>query len=162
VAAEARARVAGGAARDGLSSAASVRRLPPIPFASLALAALLASGCARDESPEGSYRALARAVADRDAEAAWSLLSAGSQRWLEGQARRAAAAAPGVVPANARALLLGDAALGARPPAAVSLASSSGDRAVLRVEPASGPAREVHVVREGGRWKVELPPPAGE
>lgn len=128
----------------------------PLP---LALAAVwLLTGCARDAGPEASYRAFAAAVAERDGDAAYALLSAGSQRWLEGQAKRAAAAAPGVVAPSARQLLVGDASLGVRPPESVELVSSAGGRAVLRVVPAGGgSARTVLAVRQGGRWKIELP-----
>jgi hypothetical protein len=134
---------------------------PALRLAALVAATSLAAGCAREAGPEASYRALALAVSQRDGDAAWALLSAGSQRWLEGKARRAAAAAPGVVAPSARELLVGDAALGVRLPAAVSVARKDGERVVLRVEPAGGgPAREVLAVREGGRWKVELPLPS--
>ena len=133
-----------------------MRRLLPAALLALSLCA-----CTRDPGPDATYRALARAVSERDADAAWALLSEGSHRWLEGQARRAAAAAPGVVAPSARAMLVGDAALGVRPPAAISVTpGSGGERAVLRVEPAGGGApSEVLVVREAGRWKVELPLP---
>ncbi len=131
----------------------------PLLPAALAVALSLVA-CNREPGPDGAYRALARAVSERDADAAWAVLSAGSQRWLEGRATRAAAMAPGVVAANARAMLVGDAALGVRPPAAISVASTTGERAVLSVEPAGGgERRQVLVVREGGRWKVELPLP---
>lgn len=131
-----------------------------LPLAALAALAFLAPGCLRDGGPESAYRSLAQAISQRDGELAFSLLSAGSQRWLEGQARRAAAAAPGVLAPSAKELLVGDAALGVRPASAVTVASRSEDRAVLRVEPAGGgAARAVLVVREGGHWKVELPLP---
>lgn len=133
----------------------------PLPLAALLALATLAPACARDGGPEAAYRSLAQAVSQRDGDAAYALLSAGSKRWLEGQANRVKAAAPGVVAGNARELLVGDASLGQRPPASVKVASEVGDRVVLRVEPAGGgPAREVLTVREGGHWKVELPLPS--
>lgn len=127
-----------------------------------ALAVLLAfalGGCSRDLGPEASYRALARAVAERDADKAWSLLSSGSQKRLDALAREAAARAPGVVPASGRQLLLGDASLASRKIASLELVDSSGDRALLRVAAEGLPPREVQLVREGGRWRVELPEP---
>ena len=132
-----------------------MRRLAPL---ALALSLSL-SACARDPGPEAAYRSLAKAVAERDADRAWSLLSRESQKRLEVLARETAARAPGVVAPSGRQLLLGDAALASRPLAGVEVASQEGDRAVLRVEEAGRPPREVSMVREGGGWRVELPPP---
>lgn len=125
-------------------------------LAPLALALSLAA-CAREMGPDDAYQALARAVADRDADKAWSLLSRDSQRRLDARAREAAARAPGVVPASGKQLLLGDAAATARPPARVEVASASADSAVLRVEEEGRPARQVALVREGRAWRVQLP-----
>jgi hypothetical protein len=125
----------------------------------LALLALLAlaPACARELGPEASYRALVKAMAERDADRAWSLLSAASQKRLDALARAAAARAPGVVPASGRQLLIGDAALASPSLVSVSLQSQSGDRAALQVEEAGRAPRRVVMVREGGRWRVELP-----
>ena len=132
------------------------------PLAALAAAALLLpTACTRDPGPEATYRALTRAVAERDEEAAWALLSKGPQAWLEARAREAAKAAPGVVPQSARQLLLGDAALSAVPPTLVELVRSDAAEAVLRVRSPGGEAAEVRLVREGGAWKVEARPPGG-
>ncbi len=116
----------------------------------------LSPACARDLGPEAAYRSFLKAVADRDADRAWNLLSRASQKRLDERARAAAAQAPGVVPPSGRQLLLGDAALQARPAAAVALVSQTGQRAVLRVEVQGAPPREVTLVHEG-RWRVELP-----
>lgn len=127
-----------------------------------ALALALGPACSRDLSPDATYRALAKAVAERDGDAAWALLSAGSQVWLQERAKGAAAAGPGVVNSSARLLLIGDAALGARPPRSIEVVSEGADRAVLRVEAPGGAPQDVTLVREGGRWKVQIPPsPAG-
>ncbi len=131
-----------------------MRRLAPLALA-LALAA-----CARDPGPEAAYRSLAKAVADRDADKAWSLLSRESQKRLDALAREAAARAPGVIAPGGRQLLLGDAALGSRPLARLEVASQEGDRAVLRVEEAGRPPRDVSMVREGRSWRVEISAPA--
>lgn len=125
-------------------------------LAFLALALSLGA-CARDLGPEAAYRSLVRAVAERDADKAWSLLSQGSQKRLDALAREAAARAPGVVSPSGRQLLLGDGSLAARPLARVEVASQEGDRAVLRVEEEGRPPREVTMVREGRGWRVELP-----
>ena len=130
-----------------------MRRLAPLALA------LSLSACARDPGPEAAYRALAKAVAERDADQAWSLLSQASRKRLDALAREAAARAPGVVAPSGRQLLLGDAALASRPLARVEVASQDGDRAVLRVQEEGRPPREVTMVREGRGWRVELPPP---
>jgi hypothetical protein len=64
-----------------------------------------------------------------------------------------------VVAPGGRQLLLGDAALASRPLVRVEVASQDGDRAVLLVEEAGRPPRQVSLVRERGGWRVELPPP---
>ncbi len=126
--------------------------------AALALAVAALPGCqSRDLPPDATYRALVRAVAEKDEGAAWELLSSATRRRLEERARVAAAAAPGVVAPDARSLLVGDAALAVRPPRAITVASAAPDRTVLRVEPPGGPAQDVVLVREGGAWRVDLP-----
>ena len=134
------------------------RRLASPYLPALALALLLAApGCQGDLPPDAAYRALERAMAERDEAAAWDLLSAGTQGRLVERARVAAAAAPGVVPPSARAMLAGDAPLAVRPPTSITVVQSGPDRAVLRVEaPGAGPA-DVVLVRERGSWRVDLP-----
>ena len=127
-------------------------------IALLPLLALL-SGCAREQGPESVYRSLGKAVAEREADQAWPLLSTASQKRLDARAREAAARAPGVVPASGRALLLGDAALASPEVKSVEVRSQDAERAVLRVEEEGRPPREVLLVREGSRWRVDLPLP---
>jgi len=133
-------------------------RVPRAALAALA-AALVAvlPACQRDLPPDATYRALVRAAAERDETAAWNLLSSATQKRLEERARVAAAAAPGVVPASARSMLVGDASLGVRPPSSITGIEVGPDRAVLRVEAPDSPTRDVVLVREGGAWRVELP-----
>jgi hypothetical protein len=126
-------------------------------LATLALA-VASTACSRDPGPEAAYRSLVKAVAERDADGAWSLLSRDSQKRLDALAREAAARAPGVVPPSGRPLLLGDAALASRPLELVEVASQEGDHAVLRVKEEGRPPREVSLVRQAGGWRVELPP----
>ncbi len=113
--------------------------------------------CQRDLPPDAAYRALVRAMGDRDEEAAWDLLSAETRQRLTERARVAAAAAPGVVPADARVMLAGDAPLAVLPPTAISVLRVDGTRAVLRVEAPGSPPREVELSRERGGWRVTLP-----
>jgi hypothetical protein len=131
------------------------RLLAALPLA----AALAAAGCARQEpSPDAAYRALVEAVRARDSDRAWALLSPSTQAWLDARAKAASRAAPGVVPASGRELVLGSAALAARPPKAIVLHRESADRAVLQVTGEDGVAQEVTLVRDGS-WRVELPEP---
>jgi hypothetical protein len=132
----------------------------PALAARAALAAALVAvvpACQRDLPPDATYRALVRAAADRDEAAAWNLLSSATKKRLEERARMAAAAAPGVVPASAQSMLVGDASLGVRPPSSITAVEAGPDRAVLRVEAPDSPARDVVLVREGGAWRVDLP-----
>jgi hypothetical protein len=119
---------------------------------------LLAAGCSRDVTPAGAYRAFARAVAERDADRAFGLLSKDTQAWLDARAAGVARLAPGVVPASGRQLMLGDAALGPGPRLQVVVLRESRDVAVLEVSD-GGARREVEMVREGS-WRVRIPPPA--
>jgi hypothetical protein len=98
-------------------------------------------------------------VAERDGDRAWSFLSGDTQAWLEARARAAAQAAPGVVQPGARQLLLGDAALSARPLASALVLRESADRAIVEVTLQGGEKREVELAREGGGWRVRLPEP---
>ncbi len=128
-----------------------------IAVVALSLAVLLPA-CQRDPPPDATYRALVRAMADRDEDAAWALLSEGTRARLEERARvAAAAAAPGVLVPGARAVLAGDAPLAVRPPSAITVLRADAGRAVLRVEAPGAPAAEVVLLRERGGWRVELP-----
>jgi hypothetical protein len=129
---------------------------PALGAVAVALLAVLPA-CQRDLPPDATYRALVRAIADRDEAAAWNLLSAATQKRLDDRARVAAAAAPGVVPPSGRAMLVGDAGLGVRPPTSITGVSEAPGRAVLRVEAPGSPAEDVVLVREGGGWRVDLP-----
>jgi len=130
----------------------------PASLAGAALALLVTvPGCQRDLPPDAAYRALVRAMADRDEEAAWDLLSDDTRKRLAERARVAAAAAPGVVPGEARSLLAGDAPLAVLPPTSIAVQRTDGNRAMLRVEAPGAPPREVELVRERGGWRVMLP-----
>ncbi len=127
-------------------------------IATAVLLALVLS-CARDGAPADAYRAFAKAVAERDADRAFGLLSRDTQAWLDARAARLAAAAPGVVPPGGRHLLLGDAAFATTPLSQVTVMRESRDAALLEVADASGARREVQMVREGG-WRIRIPAPA--
>ena len=132
------------------------RRLRPV-AAALALLAFLPGCPQRDLPPDAAYRALARAMAERDEDAAWALLSTATRAKLEERARAAATAAPGVVAPSARSVLAGDAALSVRPASAITVVEVGPDRALLRVEAPGAPPRNVTLVREDGAFRVDLP-----
>jgi hypothetical protein len=134
------------------------RRLASPYLFAFAVAFLLAvPACQRDLPPDAAYRALVKAMAERDEEAAWDLLSAATQAGLADRARVAAAAAPGVVPPSARAMLAGDAPLAVRPPTSIVVVEVGPDRAVLRVEAPGAKTADVVLVRERGGFRVDLP-----
>ncbi len=118
---------------------------------------VLLPACQRELPPDATYRALVRAMADRDEAAAWDLLSAATRARLEAKARAAAASAPGVVAPRAASLLAGDAQLAVLPPTSIAVVQAGADRAVLRVEAPGSPARDVVLLRERGAWRVDLP-----
>jgi hypothetical protein len=126
---------------------------------SLLLALLTLSCSGGDERPDAAYRAFVRAVADRDAERAWALLSSDTRAWLEARAKAAAAAAaPGVVAPTGRQLLLGDGSVAPRALAELVVLREARDLAVVQASEEGGAAREVELVRERG-WRVRIPDP---
>jgi hypothetical protein len=152
------------AARDPLRKARAAgrsRRYAPrrMLVRALALILLLASsGCRRDVGPAERYSAFAAAARDGDAEAVWSMLSAGTREALDARARALAVRVPaGVVSASGRQLVLGDLAPRARRPRSVVVVRESRDAAVVAVEVEGESAREASLVREGGAWRVVVP-----
>jgi hypothetical protein len=129
------------------------------PLALAVLAALAAAGCRAPEGPADRYRRFADAARGGRAAEAWALLSAGSRRALdeEGKALQGKAASPGV-DLSGQELLLGDLAPTAPRVKSVTLVREAGDEAVVAVEDEAGIRAEVRLVREGGQWRVVLPP----
>lgn len=125
----------------------------------LAVAALLPA-CRRAPGPEETYRAFARAAREGDQATVWSLLSERSRAELDAHARALAASAPaGTLPSDGRELVLGDLAPSAPRIEKALVVRESRDTAVVAVTVAGGSApEEVTLVREGGAWRVVLPP----
>lgn len=130
-----------------------MRRLLPLAL----LGTLTLAGCSRPDGPAETYRRFAAAARGGDAEAAWGMLSTRSREALDARAKELAArAAPGVLPASGRDLLLGDqSARAPRLRSAVVVRESAG-AAVVRVEDEAGEKGEVTMVHEGGAWRVAL------
>jgi hypothetical protein len=120
---------------------------------------LLATGC-KKASPADRYLAFAAAARNGDSAAVWSMLSARSREALDARARAVAATAPGVVPGSGAALVVGDLAVRASKVRSALTVRESADAAVVRVEDEAGRVGEVSLVREGGAWKVVVPPDA--
>jgi hypothetical protein len=122
--------------------------------------ALLLPACRKVDGPEETYRAFASAAREGDAATAWSLLSEASRAALDARARALAARAPpGALPATGRDLVLGDLAPSAPRIEKALVVRESRDAAVVAVTVAGAAApEEVSLVREGGAWRVVLPP----
>jgi hypothetical protein len=122
------------------------------------LAALLLCACASPQPPPGSagpaeaVREFAAAVQKGDATTAWSLLSSRTEQKAEALAARARAASGNGKPESGRAMLFGGALPGK--PAEVKVLRQEGDSAEVRTNEDGG--RTYRVVREDGRWRVDL------
>jgi hypothetical protein len=124
-----------------------------------ALLAVLAA-CTAPAPPPGSagpaeaVQDLAAALQKGDPATAWSLLSARTQKQADDLAAKARAASGDAGPESGRAMLFG----GALPsgPAEARLVTQSGDSAEVRVGAPDAGGSVYRVVREGGRWRVDL------
>jgi hypothetical protein len=123
------------------------------PFLFLALCA-----CASPQPPPGSagpeeaVKEFAVAVQKGDAATAWSLLSSRTQQKADAIAARARAASGDGKPESGRAMLFASALPGK--PVETRLLRQEGDTAEVRTTEAGG--RTYRVIREGGRWRVDL------
>jgi hypothetical protein len=114
--------------------------------------------CAAPPPPPGSagpaeaVQEFASAVQKGDAATAWALLSTRTQQEADAIAARARAKAADAKPESGRAMLFGSALPGRSVEARV--VSQSGDVAEVRANEDGG--RVYRVVREGGRWRIDL------
>lgn len=123
-------------------------------------AACAALACTpRESNPEGVYRAFASAVAERDGDRAWALLSADTKAWLDARARELSLASPGVIAASGQRLVLGPASSAVPPLVSVRVVKESGGLAVVEAVDSGGAKSRVELVREKG-WRVRIPAPA--
>jgi hypothetical protein len=129
-------------------------------LAAAAVLALLIPACRRAPGPEETYRAFVRAARAGDAATVWSLLAERSRAELDTRARALAADAPAAVRrATGQDLVLGDLAPSAPPIEKTIVLRESRDAAVVAVTVTGGGApQEISLVREGGAWRVVLPP----
>jgi len=114
--------------------------------------------CAAPPPPPGSagpaeaVQEFASAVQKGDAATAWALLSTRTQQEADAIAARARAKAADGKPESGRAMLFGSALPGR--PVEARVVSQSGDVAEVRANEDGG--RVYRVVREGGRWRIDL------
>lgn len=115
---------------------------------------LLFSCQAADASPDKAFRTFVARLQQGDVDGAWDLLSKGSQDELSAIVHQKSKESGGAIPDDPKRVILGDATL-ARPIDAIEVQSRSDDRATLLVR-SGEESQPVQMVREGGRWKVDL------
>jgi hypothetical protein len=103
--------------------------------------------------PAEAVQDLAAALQKGDAATAWSLLSTRTQQQADAIAERARASAGAAGPESGRSMLFASALPGGAVEARV--VSQTGDSAEVRAG-GDGGMRVYRVVREGGRWRVDL------
>jgi hypothetical protein len=122
----------------------------------LAFAGAPLSGCHGQEAPDDAFRAFTLAVTSRQQDLAWSHLSHESQTALTADLAKATALAPkGTVPTDPKDLLSGEDVSLARPIDEIKIVDDKGDVANLQVL-SGGEKHDVRMVREDGRWKLDL------
>ena len=127
-----------------------MKRLPAI---------LVLVACTAPQPPPGSagpaeaVQDFAAALQKGDAATAWSLLSSRTQKEADDAAARARAFAGDAVPAQGRAMLFASALPGR--PVEARVVSQTGDSAEVQTADDAG-VQVYRVVREGGRWRVDL------
>ena len=100
-----------------------------------------------------AVRDLSLALQKGDAATAWSLLSSRTQKEADAIAAQARSSAGDAGPQSGRAMLFASALPGA--PVEARVVSEAGDSAEVQAMTDGGP-RVYRVVREGGRWRVDL------
>ena len=122
----------------------------------LLLLACFGPACHAASQPDDSFRAFVAAVASHQSDLAWNILTHDSQAAMTAAAQKVAAASPkGEFPTDPKAMLFGEDASLARPVTAIKVLEQTGDSA--RVEVVTGTeTHTVHMIREDGRWKLDL------
>lgn len=107
--------------------------------------------------PEEVLRTFLADLRNGRAEAAWRALSEESRKELEHRHEALVAAGAKKSEATPAQLLFEDLGLMmVNPPESIAVASPHGQEVMLRVAIKDGRSADVHMVREGDRWKVDL------
>ncbi len=130
-------------------------RKPPPRSLWVVLVALAACHPGPAPAPEAAYRAFVTAYAKGDADAAWALVSSGTQAALT-RAAQEAAAAEHVKPPKDGELLMFQGDVLPQKIKDVSVGEKRGDRVELAVTDDAGGQEKVSLVREQGKWRVDL------
>ena len=124
-------------------------------LAGLIFLATLAAGCRREEptSPAAAYRGFIEAVQKGNTKKAWAALSPSTRERVEARSKAIAAASGGAVRDEPQVLLF----QGTRPAPLGEVTQLKADdtTALIQVASAGGP-REVKLVKDSGRWLVDL------
>jgi hypothetical protein len=115
------------------------------------------NACDRREArapEELGYRVFADAVRRGDSAAAWANLSQETQALMNAKAKAISEASKGVVK-NEPALMMFQSGIRPPPLGDVKMIESDGGAAMLEGS-ATGEAQRIRMVREGGRWVVDL------
>ncbi len=123
-------------------------------WTALVLVAVATSGC-RQDRPDDAYRAFAKAFAERNADTAWKLLSSSTRALLTSTAKATALAEHAKAPKDGRGLMFEGESL-ARKVKAVAIIREGDERATVEVLDDAGGRAKVAMVRERGKWRVDL------
>jgi hypothetical protein len=118
---------------------------------------VLCSACLRAQSddPAEAYQAFVHGAQKGDAKTAYDALSSASKAVIEARLHALAAASDGGVRDDPGALLFAQIRR-PEPLGEVTVAHKEADSAVLKVSSPGGRTAEVHLVKEGNVWKVDL------
>jgi hypothetical protein len=137
---------------------AMLRRKPVMRSWLIALAVVALASCQRPrwDTPVDAFRAFQFSLKKGDARSAWDGLSRDSRGRIEARLKAVAAASGGVVPEEPAAMALAT-GLKSEPMGEVTLKETSGDTATVVVKQ-KDVSREQRMVREDGKWRLDLLP----
>ena len=125
----------------------------------IAVAALALASCQRPkwDTPVDAFKSFHAALKRGDAKTAWDGISRDSRGRIESKLKLVSKASGGVVPETETAVMALGTGLKTEPVGEVTLKESSGDAAVVLVK-IKDAQREQRMVREDGKWRLDLLP----